>query len=215
MWYFLAAMMAIMAFLIWDYRRKKGSREAASQERFDQIFKTGTSSPAAAAPGAQVTPVAPVPAAQAPASDAEPEAAPPIAYSARPHVLGPAEKLAYFLLRTGLPDLEVFPKVSLAAVIDIPVKGYDREQQLRRLARQVLDFVICDKQMKVLAVVQFAPVGPEAVIAQRIRSDCLKAAGIRLVTIVPAALPKRAEVRAFIFEGAAPSGAVPAASRTV
>ena len=197
-------MAVIAAGLIWNYRRNAPRREAASRERFEQLLKTGTAPaiPAAppAAPAIAVTPQT------APASEAAPEAA--VAYAARQRLLSQPEKLVYYLLRTGLPDLEVFPKVPLAAVIDSPATGYDREQQLRRLARQVLDFVVCDKEMKMVVAVQLAAIGPEAVIAQRIRSECLKSAGIRLVTLQPAALPKRAEVRAFILGDAASAAAV-------
>jgi len=207
-WYFLAVMAALMAALIWNHRSNAAKREAASKERFREIFKAG---PAPAAPAGEAAAAVASPAMAA----AEPAPEPGIAYAARPHLLSPAEKLIYYLLRTGLPDLEVFAKVPLAAVIDAPGRGYDHEQQLRRLARQVLDFVVCDKGMKIMAGVQLAAVGPEAVVAQRIRSECLKSAGIRLVTIDPAALPKRAEVRAFICGGTAVFGTSAAPFRTL
>ena len=193
MWYFLAVMAVVAAGIIWNYRRNAVRREAASRERFTKML-----SPAGpAVPSAPTAPVA-IADERAVAPVAAPEEAPGIPYAPRAHVLTPAEKLVYYLLRTGLPDLEVFPKVPLPAVVDVPGKGYDLEQQLRRLSRQVIDFVVCDKEMKVVAAVQFAANGPEAVVAQRIRAECLKSAGIRLLTVEPGALPKRAEVRAFI-----------------
>lgn len=207
MWYFLAVMAALMAALVWNHRRNAAKREAASRERFREMLKAGT---APAAPAGE--PAAAVASPALPATEAAPEAGPGIAYAARPHLLSPPEKLIYYLLRTGLPDLEVFAKVPLAAVIDAPGRGYDHEQQLRRLARQVLDFVVCDKAMKIMAGVQLTAVGPEAVVAQRIRSECLKSAGIRLVTIDPSTLPKRAEVRAFICGSTAVPGASAAPS---
>jgi hypothetical protein len=200
-WYFLALMAVVAVGLIWNHRRNAARREAASRERFAQMLEAGVSP---AVPAAEVVPPAAPPSASA--GDVPPDAIPALTYVARPSVLTPAEKLIYYLLRAGLPDLEVFPKVPLAVVIEAPGTGYDRELQLRRLSRQVVDFVVCDKKMKVVAAVQLAAIGPEAVIAQRIRSECLKSAGIRLVTVQPAALPKRAEVRAFICGAAAPSG---------
>jgi hypothetical protein len=195
-WYFLTVMAVIAVGLIWNHRRNAVRREAASKERLEQMMKAGASPVLpAAAPAPAATPVT---GQGAPEADAAPEEATPIAYAARAHVLSQAEKLVYYLLRTGLPDLEVFPKVPLVAIIDVPGKGYDHEQQLRRLSRQVIDFVVCDKEMKVVAAVQLAAIGPEAVVAQRIRSECLKSAGIRLVRVEPKALPRRAEVRAFI-----------------
>jgi hypothetical protein len=202
-WYFLLfVLVAASGVFVWDYRRKAARREAASKERLEQLVKAGAT-PAPSAALAPASPAAAVAGPAAPASDAAAEEAPAAAYAARAQLLSQAERLIYYLLRTGLPDLEVFPKVPLAAVVEAPGKGYDHEQQLRRLSRQVIDFVVCDKEMKVVAAVQLAAVGPDAVVAQRIRSECLKAAGVRLVTVEPGALPRRAEVRAFICGSAA------------
>jgi len=213
MWYllFFAAVVIVTGVFVWDYRRKAARRDAASRERFAQIFEADPPAAAGAAPLASAAPAMPAtPVAQplpAPPAESTPDA-PPIAYAARERLLSPAEKLIYLLLKTGLPDHEIFSKVPLTAVVQVPGAGYDHEQQLRRLSRQVLDFVVCDKGMKVVAALQLAPVGPEAVIAQRIRSQCLKSAGIRLVTIEPGALPKRSEVRAFVCGEASGAAAV-------
>ena len=208
MWYlfFAAVVGTVTAAIIWDYRRKAARREADSKERFAQMLKAGPLAPA----GAVAAPAAP---AAAPVSVAQPQPVPAtapdtpaIAYTARERLLNQPEKLVYLLLKTGLPDHEILSKVTLTAVVDVPGAGYDHEQQLRRLSRQVLDFVVCDRGMKIVAAIQLAAAGPDAVIAQRIRSECLKSAGIRLVTIEPGAPPKRSEVRAFVCgEAAAPA----------
>jgi hypothetical protein len=197
-WYlfFAAVVGAVTAAIIWDYRRKAARRESASTERFAELLKAGTPAAAGAAPAPAAAPVAQPQAASATVTSPD---APATAYTARERLLSQPEKLIYLLLKTGLPDHEIFSKVTLTAAVDAPGAGYDHEQQLRRLSRQVLDFVVCDKAMKIVAAVQLAAVGPEAVVAQRIRSECLKSAGIRLVTIEPGALPKRSEVRAFVF----------------
>ena len=196
MWYlfFAAVVGTVTAAIIWDYRRKAARREADSKERFTQMLKAGPSAAAGTVAAPAAAPVAqlqPVPLTEAPD-------APAIAYKARERLLSQTEKLVYLLLKTALPDHEILSKVTLTAVIDVPGAGYDHELQLRRLSRQVLDFVVCDRGMKIVAAVQLAAAGPDAVIAQRIRSECLKSAGIRLVTIEPGALPKRSEVRAFV-----------------
>jgi hypothetical protein len=203
-WYllFFAAVVIVTGVFVWDYRRKAARRASVSRERYAQMLKadppatTGAALPAPAAPVAQPQ--------LASVTEAPPDA-PAVAYAARERLLDQPEKLIYLLLKTGLPDHEIFSKVPLTAVIEAPGTGYDREQQLRRLARQVVDFVVCDRGMKIVAAVQLAAVGPDAVIAQRIRSECLKSAGVRLVTIEPGALPKRSEVRAFICGDAAAS----------
>ena len=213
MWYlflFLAAVAVVTAVFIWDYRRKAALRESASKERFKEMFKAGP----LAAPSTAPAPAAPVVSQPQPASPTDtPPDAPGIAYAARDRLLSQAEKLIYLLLKTGMPDHEIFSKVPLAAVVDVPGTGYDHEQQLRRLSRQVLDFVVCDKGMKIVAAVQLAAASPDAIVAQRIRSECLKSAGIRLVTIEPGALPKRPEVRAFVCGGAGASAAAGAGEK--
>jgi hypothetical protein len=216
-WYFLLFVLVVaIGVFIWDYRRKAARREAVSKERFQELVKAGVSQgPRAAAPAVPAPAAAAATGQGAASPEAAPDEAPAIAYSARAHLLGQAEKLIYYLLRTGLPDLEVFPKVPLAAVIDAPGKGYDHEHQLRRLSRQLIDFVVCDKEMRVVAAVQIAAAGPDAVVAQRIRAECLTSAGVRLVTIEPGALPKRSELRAFIYGSAAGSGAAAAPHRPV
>jgi hypothetical protein len=206
-WYllFFVALMIVTGVFVWDYRRKAARRDAASRERYTQMFEAG---PPAAAGTAPLAPAASVAAPQpAPLTETPPDA-PAVIYAARERLLSQPEKLIYLLLKTGLPDHEIFSKVPLTAVIQVPGMGYDHEQQLRRLSRQVLDFVVCDKGMKVVAALQLAPVGPEAVIAQRIRSECLKSAGIRLVTIEPGALPKRSDVRALVCGEASGPAAV-------
>jgi hypothetical protein len=207
-WYlflFLAAVAVVTAVFIWDYRRKAALRESASRERFKEMLKAG---PLAAASAAPAVPAARVISESQPASVAQtPPDAPAIAYAVRDRLLSQSEKLIYLLLKTGVPDHEIFSKVPLTAVLNAPGAGYDHEQQLRRLSRQVLDFVVCDKGMKIVAAVQLAAASPDAIVAQRIRTECLKSAGIRLITIEPGALPKRSEVRAFVCgEAAAPAG---------
>jgi hypothetical protein len=196
-WYlfFAAVVGAVTAAIIWDYRRKAARRESVSRERFAEMLKAGAPAAAGAAPAPAAAPVAQPQAAST--TDTSPDSS-ATAYTARERLLSQTEKLIYLLLKTGLPDHEIFSKVTLTAVVDAPGAGYDHEQQLRRLSRQVIDFVVCDKGMKVVAAVQLAAVGPDAVVAQRIRSECLKSAGIRLVTIEHGALPKRSEVRAFV-----------------
>lgn len=188
MWYwFLAAVVFVTAVFAWDYRRRAAKRESASRRRFEEMFKAG-------APVAAPAPAAPL--APAPAPDAAPDPGPAVAYSAQDRLLNQAETLVYYLLKTGLPDHEVFAKVPLTAVVGIPGSGYDREQQARRLSRHQLDFVICDKRMRIVSAVQLAATGAEAAVAHRIQADCLRAAGIRLVKVDATSLPRRGDVRA-------------------
>ena len=124
---------------------------------------------------------------------------PPTQYwpAARPRFLTQPETLLFYVLKAGLPDHEIFPRVSLASVLGAAENTPPSALTARSPARHEIDFVICDKSMQVVAAVQLdAQPGRQEtqVVNQR-----LSAAGIRLVRFNPAALPRREQVRALIF----------------
>ena len=193
-WYlFLLVVTGVSAVFVWDFRRKAARRKAASKERFERIFEakaaaaaTPESSPAAAAFAAAPKPPAGV-----------------SALPARERFLSRPQTLAYFLLRTGLPDFQIFANVTLASVVSVPqAEGPDREQQLRRLSQCQLDFVVCDRDMRIISVVDLdATVNRDTAGMQRYKSDCLTAAGVRLIRINPLSLPSREEMRGLVCGG--------------
>jgi hypothetical protein len=190
---FLLAVAGGVAFAIWNFHRKTAARKAASEARFEKIFKGPAQIPASPPPPASATAESSAPAKAPPAASATPPAA-------GQRFLGQAESLLYYLLKAGLPDSEVFAGVSLARVVGAAGEG--REQQLRRLAQYQLDFVVCDKNMQVVAVVEVeSAAGADAAGDRRFKSDLLKQAGIRLIRIDPAALPQRDQIRTLIDGG--------------
>ena len=135
-----------------------------------------------------------------PAAGSVPETRAPAA--ARERFLGQRETLLYRLLKVGIPDHDIFANVALASVT-----GGRNEQETRRLAQYRLDFVVCDKGMRVVAAVEFEPAGgAQAIGDQRFKADFLKAAGINLVRIKPAALPRRDEIRGLVCGQSSPAG---------
>lgn len=187
--FFLAVVVA-SAIFIWDYRRKARAREAVAQKRFEEMFtaRSGAAPAPAPVPAAAPVPVPAVPKAAAPAV-----AAPPANVPADTRFLGKVQTLVYRLLKAGVPDHEVFANVTLAAVI-----GSRNEQEARRLAQYRVDFVVCDKEMKVVAAVEVETGAPMAG-EQRFKADTLKAAGIGLVHVNAAALPRREEIRGLVL----------------
>jgi hypothetical protein len=202
LWYLLLlAAVGIIIFAIWNYRRGTAARKAASESRFEKMFKAEAQLVPGLLPSSSSS-------ADASASAKSAPAAPNVPPVAVERFLGKADALLYYLLKAGLPDAEVFAGVSLARVIGAGGEGRDREQQLRRLAQYQLDFVVCDKSMKILAVVELeSAVGAGAMGDQRFKSDLLKQAGIRHVRINPAALPRREQVAALISGGLPAQGA--------
>ena len=204
-WYvFLLVAAGIIVFVVWNFRKQIAAREAASKARFERMLR------APAQPAAPAEP-APTAAAASPSAPSASLAVPvlamaPAAVPARERFLGQAETLLYYLLKSGLPGYEVFANVSLASVISASGSGHEREQQLRRLAQYRLDFVVCDKRMRIIAVVELdSAVAAMGAGEQQFKADCLKRAGIRLVRVNPAALPKREQIRALVG-GPAPAG---------
>jgi hypothetical protein len=187
---FLLAVAGGVGFSVWNYRRKAAATKAASEARFEQIFKAK----AAAGAALDVPVVSPPESATRAAPMAAALISPP-----RQRFLGQSETLIYYLLKTGVPDHEVFANATLASVVDLPGNGRDREQQARRLSQYQLDFVICDKSMRVVAVVDVEPAAGAATAGdQSFKSDVLRQAGIRVVRINPVAPPRRERIRALI-----------------
>lgn len=103
-------------------------------------------------------------------------------------------------LKTGLPDLEVFANVSLAEVIDISAasRGGELEQMRHALALHSVDFLVCEKNTRIVAVVEFEAVTDTA----KFKTSCLATAGIRHVRIHPKAIPEQRDMHALIFTSA-------------
>jgi intracellular sulfur oxidation DsrE/DsrF family protein len=202
LWYvLLLATAGIVVYAVWSYRRGTAARKAASEARFEKMLKAEAQLAPGAQPPSSSAAETSAPAKPAPAAST----APPVAVE---RFLGKSESLLYYLLKAGLPDAEVFAGVSLARVVGVAGEGRDREQQLRRLSQYQLDFVVCDKSMRVVAVVEVeSAAGATAAGDQRFKADMLKQAGIRLVRVNPAALPRRDEVRALINGGPVQEGA--------
>ena len=191
---FLLVTAGVVAVFVWDYRKKAASREASRKDRFDRIFQ---SKAAGGSPGNAEA----ASAGDDPAAGGIPEMPKPPVPAAVERFLSPPERLAYLLLRAGIPDHEVFARVTLSAVVTPPGTGIDREQHRRRLSQYQIDFVVCDREMRVVAAIELETTAgrPEAAADQRVKTDCLKAAGIRLVQLNPAALPRRDALRALVY----------------
>ena len=180
-----------IAYIFWAYQKKIAQKNAASNERFQQLFgadpQTSTTPAEASAGGSMGRAVS--------ASPLVPQDA--AAYSSKERLLNPPETLLYYVLKAGLPDHEIFAHVNLAAVVEVAqtLRGYEREQQQRRLARYRVDFVVCDKNTNVVAVAEFEAADESAAF----KTACLKTAGIRHIPVNPASIPKRDAVRLLIY----------------
>jgi len=86
----------------------------------------------------------------------------------------------------------------LEDVLDVAAPAGEREQLARKIAGQRLDLVVCTKQLEVVAAVI---VSAAAAMAEReqFATQCLQAAGLRVVRVDPAAPPRYHDVHALVY----------------
>lgn len=190
-WYLLLLVPVLAAaYIVWAYRRKTARRDSVSNQRYRQMFGAATSRTAA-------------PLVDEAGRQRVPNVAASPQFSKRERLLEPQETLLYYLLKTGLPDHEVFPGVELAAVVDVTsaAGSVAHERQRRRLSQHRLDFLVCNKAMQPIAVVELAMPAADMAAAQdlKFKADCLGMAGIKYMRIEPAAIPKREDVRTIVL----------------
>lgn len=187
LWYlFLLASIAAVAWVIWTYRKRASQKAAASSVRMRELL--------AVAPRFK-TPMAAASVGLPSARSAATQAA--AVYARKERLLGQPETLLFHRLKTGLPDHEVFPNVSLSAVVDISatVRGCELELLRRPLAVHCIDFLVCDRSTGIVAAVEFETAAETA----KFKIQCLGAAGIRHIRINPKAIPEQQDVRDLIF----------------
>jgi hypothetical protein len=178
---------AALGYFVWSYRRKAAERDAESEARFRKLLE-----PAAAAGLPQAPPAAAVRASSVSSPPAQP-------FVTRGALIEGPGKLLYYLLKTGLPEHEVLARVSLAAVVEVPGAARDSAEQ-RRLAQQVLDFVVCDKTFRPVAAVELTRSGGAlAAEAAKYKTTCLASAGIHHIALAADALPKKDALRALVL----------------
>ena len=102
-------------------------------------------------------------------------------YVKRP--LTEAEQTLYWSLVRALPGKVILAQVSLYALLGIK-KGHKRMEWLNRINRMSVDFVICDKSFKALAVIELDDAShdkPARVGTDAKKDKVLADAGLRLV----------------------------------
>ena len=88
--------------------------------------------------------------------------------------------------------------MSLAAFVSPPahMTGFALEAEQRRLTDATVDFLVCDAQLKPLAVVQCKSATPAPVSASiAFAAACAVSTGIRWIVLAPDALPPPDEIR--------------------
>ncbi len=190
MWYLIGLIwIAMLAGVVWAYRRKRKKRIAGRAQQFAALLSELRLPPEG---GAAVPAIAPV------------SAAPARKISRKPRLLPKSAALLYFVFKTGLPDHEVFAGLPLSELVEIEsaLSGYEREQTARKLMHCRLDLVVCNKRLEVVAAVLLstgAATGAGQAENARFAEECLQIAGVRLVRVDAAAPPRHQQVRELIY----------------
>ena len=191
MWFVIGlAWIALMAGIVVAYNRKHRRRSAERSSEMAKLLADLKANPRAAV--------------DAVAATTGPGTAPPNPqFSKKQRLLPQPTALLYYVFRAGLPDHEIFAGLAVADVLDVvpAAGGAPSAQPLPgRLAQRRLDLVVCTNQLEVVAAV-VASGSAEARQADdaRFLTQCLQAAGIRVVTVDPAAPPRHHQVHALIY----------------
>jgi hypothetical protein len=130
-------------------------------------------------------------------------------YLLRPRFLSKAESVVYLLLKAAFPRHEIFARIRLSDVLQVKIgpQGMERLRAFRKIANQHVGFVVCDRDMTILAIVDAKE--PETVVNPRdqkleiIKQRCLQAAQVKYICVYPPQLPRYRELREQILGPAA------------
>jgi Protein of unknown function (DUF2726) len=130
-------------------------------------------------------------------------------YLLRSRFLSKAENVVYLLLKAAFPRHEIFARIRLADVLQVKIgpQGMERLRAFRKIANQHVGFVVCDRDMTIVAIVDSKE--PEQVQNPRdqkleiIKQRCLQAAQVKYLCVYPPTLPRYRELREQILGPAA------------
>ena len=122
-------------------------------------------------------------------------------YLLRPRFLTKAENVVYLLLKAAFPRHEIFARIRLADVLQVKIgpQGMERLRAFRKIANQHVGFVVCDRDMTIVAIVDAKE--PDQVINPRdqklevIKQRCLQAAQVKYLCVYPPQMPRYRELR--------------------
>lgn len=130
-------------------------------------------------------------------------------YLLRPRFLSKAESVVHLLLKAAFPRHEIFARVRLSDVLQVKIgpQGMERLRAFRKIANQHVGFVICERDMTIVAIVDSRE--PDTVVNPRdqkleiIKQRCLQAAQVKYICVYPPQLPRYRELREQILGPAA------------
>lgn len=122
-------------------------------------------------------------------------------YLLRPRFLSKSDNVVFLLLKAAFPRHEVFARVRLADVLQVKIgpQGMERLRAFRKIANQHVGFVVCDRDMTIVAIVDAKEadqvIDPRDQKLETIKQRCLNAAQVKYICIYPPQLPRYRDLR--------------------
>ena len=122
-------------------------------------------------------------------------------YLLRSRFLSKAEGTVYLLLKAAFPRHDIFARIRLADVLQVKIgpQGMERLRAFRKIANQHVGFVVCDRDMTIVAIVDAREpdqlVNPRDQKLEIIKQRCLQAAQVKYICVYPPQLPRYRELR--------------------
>ena len=109
------------------------------------------------------------------------------------------EQVLYFRLREALPDYCIFAQVQISQLISVK-KGHDFNQWFNRINRMSADFVVTDKTMEIIAVIELddrTHFRPDRMASDRKKETALISAGIEVIRCNVSQMPTVDKIKEF------------------
>lgn len=120
-------------------------------------------------------------------------------YAKKP--LSQPEQILYFRMIDALPGHIVLAQVQLSRLLGIK-KGNNHQSWLNRINRMSADFVVCNKDSSIIAVIELDDAShqkPERQAADAKKDKALAAAGIRMIRWQVKAMPDQSAIQAALL----------------
>ena len=184
-------------YVIYKVRRASQERRQRSNERESELL-------------ANVQALAPTllretQARETPAAARAPSAAQAVpastALTRRARILTDAQRVLFLVLRAALPEHLIMAHVRIVDLLDLPnaAAASDSDARLRALARERLDFVVCDNDLVPVAAIVLYGADVTQVPDESAKIEALRAIGIRFLRFRADSLPRPVEARNLVL----------------
>ena len=187
---------AAVLYVIHKIRRASQERRQRSDERATQLLTQLQKR--VPAPGAPDTARA---APTAPQAARTPEGSPAAVLTRRARILTDAQRMLFLALRVALPEHLIMAHVRIVDLLDLPQgsAALEHDVRLRALARERLDFVVCDSDLVPVAAIVLYAAGIDQVPDERAKVEALRELGVRFLRFRADSVPRPAEVRNLVL----------------